>query len=79
MQAQGGRGCIDPTYSRPRPYGGMWSASRPDRALPPGKGRPVPILQEAEWAPEPASMQRLEENPLASARDRISIGRLSNL
>jgi hypothetical protein len=33
--------------------GGEWSASRPGHALPPGKGPPVPIEQEAEWAPEP--------------------------
>jgi len=33
--------------------GGEWSASRPGRALPPGKGPPVPIVQEAGWAPEP--------------------------
>jgi len=26
---------------------GEWSASRPGRALPPGKGPPVPIVQEA--------------------------------
>jgi hypothetical protein len=29
---------------------GEWSASRPGRALPPGKGPPVPIAQEAGWA-----------------------------
>jgi hypothetical protein len=33
--------------------GGEWSASRPGRALPPGKEPPVPIVQEAGWAPEP--------------------------
>jgi hypothetical protein len=27
--------------------GGEWSASRPDRALAPGKGPPVPIVQKA--------------------------------
>jgi hypothetical protein len=32
--------------------GGEWSASRPDRALPLGEGPPVPIVQEAGWAPE---------------------------
>jgi hypothetical protein len=42
--------------------GGEWSASRPGRALPPGKGPPVPIVQEAGWAPEPVWTQRLEEN-----------------
>jgi hypothetical protein len=33
--------------------GGEWSALRPGRALPPGKGPPVPIGEEAGWAPEP--------------------------
>jgi hypothetical protein len=32
--------------------GGEWSAARPGRTLPPGKD-PVPILQEAGWAPGP--------------------------
>jgi len=32
--------------------GGEWSAARPARTLPPGKD-PVPILQEAGWAPGP--------------------------
>jgi hypothetical protein len=44
--------------------GGEWSASRPGRALPPGKGPPVPIVQEAGWAPEPVWTQRLEEKSL---------------
>jgi hypothetical protein len=30
--------------------GGEWSASCPGHALPPGKGPPVPIVQEARWA-----------------------------
>jgi hypothetical protein len=34
---------------------GEWSA------LPPGKVPPVPIVQEAGWAPEPVWTQRLEE------------------
>jgi hypothetical protein len=33
--------------------GGEWSASRPGRALAAGKRPPVPIVQEAGWAPEP--------------------------
>jgi hypothetical protein len=41
-----------------------WSASRPGRALPPGKGPQVPIGQEAGWAPEPVWTQRLEEKIL---------------
>jgi hypothetical protein len=40
--------------------GGEWSASRPGRALPPGKEPPVPIVQEAGWDPEPVWTQRLE-------------------
>jgi hypothetical protein len=40
------------------PEGGEWSASRPGRALPPGKEPPVPTVQEAGWAPEPVWTQR---------------------
>jgi hypothetical protein len=40
--------------------GGEWSESRPGRALPPRKGTPVPIIQEAGWASEPVWTQRLE-------------------
>jgi hypothetical protein len=40
--------------------GGDWSASGPGRALAPGKGPPVPIVQENRWAPEPVWTQRLE-------------------
>jgi hypothetical protein len=42
-----------------------WSASRPGCALPPGKGPPVPIVQEAGWAPEPVWTQGLEETSFA--------------
>jgi hypothetical protein len=38
---------------------GKWSASRPGRALLPGKWPPVPILQEAGWVPVPVWTQRL--------------------
>jgi hypothetical protein len=31
----------------------------PAALLPPGKGPPVPIVQEAGWAPEPVWTQRL--------------------
>jgi hypothetical protein len=41
--------------------GGERSESRPGRALPPGKGPPVPIVKEAGWAPGPVWTQRLEE------------------
>jgi hypothetical protein len=56
---------------------GERSASRSSRALPPGKGPPVPIVHEAGWAPEPIWTQRLEEKPLVSAEDRTSIARSS--
>jgi hypothetical protein len=39
----------------------------------PGKGPPVPIVQEAGWAWEPVWTQRLEEKSFASAGDRIPI------
>jgi hypothetical protein len=43
---------------------GEWSASRPSRALLPGKGLPVRILQKAWWDPEPVWTQRLKESLL---------------
>jgi hypothetical protein len=46
--------------------GGEWSATCPDRALPPGKEPPVPTVQEAGWAPEPVWTQRLEEKSSVS-------------
>jgi hypothetical protein len=55
--------------------GGEWSGLAPGRALPPGKGLPVPIVQEAGWAPDPVRTQRLEEKSLVSAGDRTSITR----
>jgi hypothetical protein len=42
----------------------------PRPPLPPGKERPVPIVQEAGWAPEPVWMQRLQEKSSASVGDR---------
>jgi hypothetical protein len=55
-----------------------WSASRPVRALAPGGGPPVSIVQEAGWAPEPVWTQSLEENLLAFAEDRTCTSRLSS-
>jgi hypothetical protein len=45
--------------------GGEWFALRPDRTLAAGKGPPVPIVQEAGWAPEPVWTQRLEGKVLS--------------
>jgi hypothetical protein len=53
--------------------GDEWSASCPGRALAPGLGPPVPIVQEAGWAPEPVWIQRSEEKSSASAGDRTLI------
>jgi hypothetical protein len=58
--------------------GDEWSASLPGRALPPEKGPPVPIVQEAGWTPEPVWTQRLEEKSFAAAGDRTSIARSSS-
>jgi hypothetical protein len=40
---------------------GEWSASRPGRTFTPGKGPPVPIVQEAGRAPGKVWIQRLDE------------------
>jgi hypothetical protein len=68
MKAPGGRGA--PTHSQLRHQLGVSGQHTPGRALPPGKGPPVPILQEAGRAPEPVWTQRLEEKPSASVGDR---------
>jgi hypothetical protein len=49
--------------------GGEWSGSHPGRALLPGKGPPVPTVQEAGWAPEPVWTQRLEEKSFRLCRE----------
>jgi hypothetical protein len=53
--------------------GGESWASRPGRALPQGKGPPVPIGQDAGWAPEPVWTQRLEVKSSASVGDRTLV------
>jgi hypothetical protein len=52
---------------------GEWSASRPSRALPPGSRPPIPIGQEAGWAPEPIWTQRLEEKSSAFVGGRTPV------
>jgi hypothetical protein len=49
----GGEECSSYSFTTSALDGGEWSESRPGRALPPGKGPPVLIGQEAGWAPEP--------------------------
>jgi hypothetical protein len=46
-----------------------WSASHSDRTLAPGKRSPVPIVQEAGWAPEPVWTQRIEEKCFRLCRE----------
>jgi hypothetical protein len=53
--------------------GGEWSPSRPSRALLQAKGPPVPIGQEAGWAPEPVWTQTLHEKSSASVGDRTLV------
>jgi hypothetical protein len=53
--------------------GGEWSTSRLGRALSLGKGPPVPVGQEAGWAPDPVWTQRLEKDSLACSGDRTSV------
>jgi hypothetical protein len=48
--------------------GGECSASRPGRALHPGKVTTVPNLQEAGWAPEPVWTMRLEKHLFSLCR-----------
>jgi hypothetical protein len=47
----------------------------PAALLPPGKGPPVPIVQEAGWAPEPVWTQRIEDKSFAPTGDRTPIAR----
>jgi len=56
---------------------GEWSAARPGRTLPPGKD-PVPILQEAGWAPGPVwtggkSRPHRDSIPDRPARSSVAI------
>jgi hypothetical protein len=79
MEALGGRGGIAPTHSRPRHYMGVSGQHHaPAALLPPGKGPPVPIGQEAGWAPEPVWTQRLQEKFFAPAGNRTPIARSSS-
>jgi hypothetical protein len=79
MEALVGRGGIALTHSRPRHYMGVSGQRHAPAALfPPGKGPPVPIGQEAGWAPEPVWTQRLQEKSFTPAGDRTPIARSSS-
>jgi hypothetical protein len=47
----------------------------PAALYPRGKDPPVPIVQEAGWAPEPVWTQRIEEKSSAAAGDQTPIAR----
>jgi hypothetical protein len=53
LDALGQRKCSSYWFTTSALDRGVRSASRPGRALLPGKGPPVPIVQQAGWAPEP--------------------------
>jgi hypothetical protein len=69
----GGRRYNSYSYLTSALDGGEWSASRPGRALSQGKELPVPIGQEAGWAPEPVWTQRLDEKSSASVGDQTPV------
>jgi hypothetical protein len=73
METLGGERYSSYTFTTSALDRGEWSASRPGRTLPPGKGPPVPIGQESGWAPEPVWTQRIEEKSFALAGDRTPV------
>jgi hypothetical protein len=64
MEAQGERMYSFYSFTTSALGGSEWSASRPGRALVPGKGPLVPIAQEAGWASEPVWTQSYRQNLL---------------
>jgi hypothetical protein len=78
QRAWGGRMYSSYSFLTSALDGDEWSASCPGRALGPGKGPQVPIVQEAGWAPEPVWTLRLEKKSFAPAGDRTSIARSSS-
>jgi hypothetical protein len=77
--ARGERSCSSYSFITSALDGGEWSVSCPGRALPPGKGPPVPIGQEADWAPELVWSQRLGEKSFAFSGDQNWITQSSSL
>jgi hypothetical protein len=68
-KALGGERYSSYSFSTSALDGGEWPESRTGRALVPGNGPPVPIVQEARWAPEPIWTQRLEEKSFCLCRE----------
>jgi hypothetical protein len=59
-------------------WGWVVSVYAPAAFLHPGKGPPVPIVQEAGWTPEPVWTQGLQEKSFAPAGERTQIARSSS-
>jgi hypothetical protein len=68
MEAIGGEEYSSYSFTTSALEGGKWSASRPDRALPPEERTPLPIGQEAGWASELVWKERLEEKSFLLSR-----------
>jgi hypothetical protein len=71
MQVTRGTGSTAPTHCWLR-WGWVVKAT-PRPRFTPGKGPPVPIVQETGWASKPVWTQRLEEKSFATARDRAPV------
>jgi hypothetical protein len=76
--AWGGGGGIAPTHSWLRHEMGVSGQRHAPAAHAPGKGPPLPIVQEAGRTSEPVWTQRLEEKSFAPARDQTPIVRSSS-
>jgi hypothetical protein len=76
MESYGERGGIAPTYSWPQTD---WCHAPAAFYLRGKDPLPVPIGQEAGWAPKSIWTQRLEEKPFAAAVDGTPIARASSL
>jgi hypothetical protein len=68
MKTLGGEEYSSYSFSTSALDGDEWAASRPVRALAQGKGPPVPIVQEAGWAPEPVWTKRIKEKSFRLCR-----------
>jgi hypothetical protein len=78
MEALGGEKYSSYSFSTSALDGVSGQRHAPAALLPPGKGPPVPIVQEAGWTPEPVWTQRLEEKSFAPAGDRTLVARSSS-
>jgi hypothetical protein len=78
MEGLGGRRYSSYSFMTSAINGVSGQRHAPAALLPPGKGPPVAIVQEAGWAPEPVWTQRIEEKSFAPAGDRTPIARSSS-